>query len=91
LNVYFRVENLLDAANYQNVFLRTGSAVDDGYISNPEYSATLLETYGQTYADVYKAVNLDYYEQYLQAGNLSTVPFMYGPPRSYRLGIRLEY
>ncbi|MBU2494444.1 MAG: TonB-dependent receptor [Bacteroidetes bacterium] len=91
LNVYFRVENLLDAANYQNVFLRTGSAVDDGYISNPEYSATLLETYGQTYADIYKAVNLDYYEQYLQAGNLNTVPFMYGPPRSYRLGIRLEY
>lgn len=91
LNVYFRVENLLDAANYQNVFLRTGSATDDGYISNPDYSATLLETYGQTYADVYKAINLDYYEQYLQAGNLSTNPFIYGPPRSYRLGIRLEY
>jgi len=91
LNVYFRVENLLDADNFQNVFLRTGSAVDDGYISNPEFSAQLLETYGQTYADVYKAINLDYYEQYLQAGNLQTNPFIYGPPRSYRFGIRLEY
>lgn len=91
LNVYFRVENLFDAENFQNVFLRTGSAVDDGYISNPEFSAQLLETYGQVYADVYKAINLDYYEQFLQAGNLYTNPFIYGPPRSYRLGFRLEY
>ena len=91
MNVYFRVENLFDAANYQNVFLRTGSATDDGYISDPAYSATLLETYGQAYADVYKAINLNYYEQYLQAGNLQTNPFIYGPPRSYRIGIRLEY
>ena len=91
MNIYFRVENLFDAENFQNVFLRTGSAVDDGYISNPEFSAQLLETYGQTYADVYKALNLDYYEQFLQAGNLATLPYMYGAPRSYRFGIRLEY
>jgi hypothetical protein len=91
-NIYIQVINLFDTKNVENVFLRTGATDDDGYISNPELSAQLLETYGQQYVDFYNAVNIDYYEQYQAASaQLQTTPFFYGTPRQIRLGIRLEY
>lgn len=88
-NIYVFVINLFDNKNIRNIFLRTGSADDDGYISNPELSAQLISTYGAQYVDVYKARNIDYqlgYGGFVNDGN-----FMYGPPRQVRLGIRLEY
>lgn len=90
-NIYVNVINLFDRKNVENVFLRTGTTDDDGYISDPELSAQLTQTYGQQYVDLYRAINIDYYEQYQQAGGLNTVPFFYGQPRQIRLGIRLEY
>jgi outer membrane receptor for Fe3+-dicitrate len=89
--IYVMVTNLLDTKNVTNVFLRTGSADDDGYLSDPTLGGQLVETYGQDYADMYRAINIDYYEQYQNAGGLSTVPFFYGPPRQIRFGIRLDY
>jgi hypothetical protein len=85
------VINLLDRRNVENVFLRTGSASDDGYLTNPDLGGKLVETYGEQYASVYRAVNLDYYEQWQNAPFLNTVPYLYGPPRQIRLGIRLDY
>ena len=35
LNVYLRVQNLLNSANVLNVFRYTGSAEDDGYLNSP--------------------------------------------------------
>lgn len=90
-NIYVYVINLFDRRNIENVFLRTGSPTDDGYISDPELSAKLIDTYGQQYVDLYKAMNIDYYEQYQQAISLQTTPRFYGPPRQIRLGLRLEY
>jgi hypothetical protein len=75
----------------QNVFLRTGSTTDDGVLSNPAYGVPVIKTYGPRYADVYRAVNIDYYERYQNAVGLNTVPYFYGPPRQIRLGLRLEY
>lgn len=89
VNIYLFVINLFDKKNVENVFLRTGSATDDGYISNPQLSGDLVNQPG--YIELYKAINIDYYERYQSAGNLQTVPFFYGPPRQIRLGIRLEY
>lgn len=83
--------NLFDARNVENVFLRTGSTSDDGVLSNPSFGLPLLQTYGAQYADVYRAINIDYYERYQNANGLSTVPYFYGPPRQVRLGLRLEY
>ena len=83
--------NLLDALNVQNVFLRTGSTNDDGYLSDPTLGGQLIETYGPQYEELYKAVYVDYYEQYQNANGLTTVPYFYGPPRQIRLGLRLEY
>lgn len=89
--VYLLVTNLFDTKNVTNVFLRTGSADDDGYLSDPALGGQLVQTYGQDYADMYRAINIDYYEQYQNAGGLATVPFFYGPPRQIRFGIRLDY
>jgi hypothetical protein len=91
LNIYFSVINLLDALNIQNVFLRTGSTNDDGYLSDPTLGGQLIKRYGPKYEELYRAVYINYYEQYQNAAGLTTVPYFYGPPRQLRLGIRLEY
>jgi hypothetical protein len=86
---------LFDAKNVENVFLRTGSATDDGYISDPELTQQLLSTYGPQYEDVYRAINIDYAEQWRNAFNggvIATInPYLYGPPRSIILGVKLTY
>lgn len=90
-NFFVQVINLFDMKNIQNVFLRTGSTDDDGVLSNPTLGAALIKTYGPQYADVYRAINIDYYERYQNAVGLSTVPYFYGPPRQIRFGVRVEY
>lgn len=91
-NIYVQVINLFDARNIENVFLRTGSTTDDGYINDPTLSGKKISNYGQQYVDLYKAMYIDYYEQYQDASTqLQTSPLFYGPPRQIRLGIRLEY
>jgi hypothetical protein len=94
-NIYISVINLFDARNVENVFLRTGSASDDGFISNPELEQQLLETYGSQYADLYRAVYIDYYERYQNSGvtNFGGLgnPLFFGPPRQIQFGIKLSY
>ena len=93
-NIYVFVINLFDTKNVENVFLRTGSPDDDGYLNNPSQGGQLVSTYGPDYERLYRAVNIDYYEQWRYAvtgAPYTTNPFMYGPPRQIRLGIRLEY
>lgn len=94
-SIYIRVQNLFDTKNVENVFLRTGSATDDGFISDPQLRQQLLETYGNQYEDVYRAINIDYAEQWRNAGGggiLGTLnPYMYGPPRQIILGLKLTY
>ena len=94
LNIYFNVINLLDTENIQNVFMRTGAADDDGYLSDPNQGGKQIATYGPDYAAVYTALNLDYHQDWYGAttGNAyTTQPVIYGPPRQIRFGIRLEY
>ncbi len=93
-NIYLYVINLFDTKNIENVFLRTGSATDDGYLNNPTQGGQLIQLYGEEYEKLYRAVNIDYYEQWqIAAGGvpITTNPFFYGPPRQIRLGVRLEY
>ncbi|PKL89925.1 MAG: hypothetical protein CVV23_02510 [Ignavibacteriae bacterium HGW-Ignavibacteriae-2] len=94
LNVYVYVINLFDRKNIQNVFLRTGSTDDDGYLSDPSLGGKLIETNGQEYADLYNAINIGYHEQWQYAmtgAPILTSPNFFGPPRQIRVGIRLEY
>lgn len=87
-NVYVLIINLFDAKNIENVFLRTGTTDDDGVINDPSLRPA---GYGADYDAMYKAINIDYYEQYQAAGGLQTAPYFYGSPRQIRLGIKLEY
>jgi hypothetical protein len=94
INVYVHVINLFDALNIENVFLRTGSVDDDGYLSDPSTGGQLVETFGPEYEALYKALNIDYYQQWQYATTgapYTTTPYFYGPPRQIRFGIRLEY
>ena len=86
-NVYLFVINVLDTKNIQNVFLRTGSATDDGYLTNPTLGGSLHPDQRADYEAMYKAINVDYYQGYQGA----TGNFLYGPPRQIRFGVRLEY
>lgn len=93
-NIYLYVINLFDAENIQNVFLRTGSVNDDGYLSDPTLGGQLVKTYGPEYEALYRAINIDYYEQWQVATTgapYTTNPFFYGPPRQIRLGVKLSY
>jgi CarboxypepD_reg-like domain/TonB-dependent Receptor Plug Domain len=94
LNVYLWVINLLDTRNVYNVFLRTGSPDDDGYLGDPNLGGVLANSLGPDYVALYNAVNLDYLEQWRVATTgaaYTTNPLMFGPPRQIRFGIRLEY
>lgn len=94
LNIYVWVINLLDTRNVQNVFLRTGSATDDGFLSNFDLGGQLAQQNGPDYVALYNAINIDYYQGYQNAGGQSQgvgSSFLYGPPRQIRLGVRLEY
>jgi hypothetical protein len=91
LNVSLYVINMFDTKNVENVFLRTGSTTDDGVLNNPAFGFPLIKTYGSQYANVYRAINIDYYQRYQGAVGLTTFPLFYGPPRQIRLGLRLEY
>ena len=94
LNIYFNVINLLDTENIYNVFMRTGAADDDGYLSDPNQGGKQVATFGPDYAAVYTALNLDYHQDWYNATTgaaYTTQPAIYGPPRQIRFGIRLEY
>jgi len=86
LNIYFFVVNLLDATNVTNAFLRTGTATDDGYLTDPALGGTLKSYQREEYEAMYRAINLDYYQGYQ-----NNVGVLYGPPRQMQLGFQLEY
>lgn len=86
-NVYLFIINVLDTKNIKNVFLRTGSATDDGYLSDPTLGGSLHPNQRADYEAMYKAINIDYAQGYQGA----TGNYLYGPPRQVRFGIRLEY
>jgi hypothetical protein len=95
MNIYIYVINLFDTRNVQNVFLRTGSATDDGYLGQYDLGGQLAEQNGPDYVAMYNAINIDYFQAYQAAGGqnqgASGSSFLWGPPRQIRLGIRLEY
>jgi hypothetical protein len=85
--VYIRATNLLNTKNVINVYQNTGSAVDDGYISDPDRYASNLQEHGPEYLDLYRAINTTNGESYLsQIGNE-----LYGHPRQIFVGLRLNY
>ena len=78
VNVYIRINNVLDSKNILNVYSYTGNADDDGYLTAPESQKQISESIDeQSYRDLYAvAVN--------RPGNFSN-------PRTIRLGVIFNF
>ena len=85
--IYMRVSNLLNTKNVINVFQKTGSATDDGYLTDPELAGQNIEIYGQQYVDMYKAINIDNGGAFKDQTNNE----LFGTPRQIFFGIKLTY
>jgi hypothetical protein len=87
LNIYVKVLNVFDTRNVIDVYLRTGNAFDDGYLTNPELSEQNIEANGgERYVELYRAINLENRQhQWQRNGN-----DLFGSPRQIRLGARFE-
>jgi hypothetical protein len=86
-NLYLFVINVFGTKNVNNVFMKTGSADDDGYLSNPNQGGQDIKTYGGRFEDLYRIFNI----WYNRPVGYFNDPYFYGAPRQVRLGLRLEY
>lgn len=84
LNFYIWMINVLDTKNVTDVFIQSGSASDDGYLSTitGNQSVQQYEAYGSVFTDLYR----DYY----YALNIMNAP-LYGTPRQVRVGLRIDF
>ncbi|MBE0645303.1 MAG: TonB-dependent receptor [Bacteroidetes bacterium] len=84
VNFYIWVINLLDTKNVTDVFIQSGSASDDGYLSTVQ-GRQQLQTYAQ-YGTAFENLYRDYYYQTnIMNANL------FGPPRQVRVGLRIDF
>lgn len=87
VNAYLRVTNVLNTKNVTNVYLRTGNAYSDGYLTDPTLSEKTVRALGQMYVDMYKAINLQDRQNSIRYNNVD----LFGTPRQIRIGLRVEY
>jgi outer membrane receptor protein involved in Fe transport len=88
-NVYMRVTNLFNSQNVINVYQITGNSYDDGFISNPELSASFVNAAnrGKEYVALYDAINAKNGQAYWDQLGLQ----LWGHPRQIFFGIKLTY
>ncbi len=86
-NFYIYVQNLLNTKNVLNVYKRTGNASDDGFLTDPGLSSSIVQSYGPGYVDFYNAINLVDGQHFKQITGLD----LWSTPRQIRFGVRLEY
>jgi len=95
LTVFARVNNLLDRRNALNVYQATGSADDDGFISDDVYSQSFIDLYGDDpdgdgvtdYEEMYRAINIDNDESYrTQVGGR-----LISAPRQVFIGFSVDF
>jgi len=88
ITAYVLVNNLFNRKNVINVFEKTGSAEDDGFLSQPNYSAsTISANGGQEYSDLYSAINLANGQAYWDYIGRE----LYGNPRQIFFGLKLDF
>jgi outer membrane receptor protein involved in Fe transport len=87
-NVFVMVTNLFNRKNIVNVYEFTGSAEDDGFLTDPVRSGTTIANNGgQDYIDMYTAINLVNTQAYWDRLQRE----IYGNPRQINFGIRLSF
>jgi hypothetical protein len=91
MEVYASILNLLNTKSILNVYQYTGSAQDDGWLSNP-----LAASFNAipNYTAFYKAINQDNRWAYMNNTRFGGAGFqsndLYGPPRQIRVGFKLD-
>lgn len=87
--LYLEVLNLFDTQNTINVYSRTGSSTDDGFINN--FNSAKLEAainnYGTEFVDFYKDVNIKNGEAWRTVIGTE----LWDTPRQVRLGLKLQF
>ena len=86
--VYSYVINLFNRKNVLNVYNRTGTDKDDGFLTNPELSQQIVEASGgQQYVQLYEAINLVNRQAYWsnEGGDI------YDAPRQIRFGLQFDF
>lgn len=87
-NVYAIVNNVFNRKNVINVYQLTGSAGDDGYISDPDrYETNANANGGQDYVDMYNAINIENGQSYWNLVGDE----LYGQPRQIFVGIKVNF
>lgn len=76
--IYLRINNVFNIRNVYNVYVKSGSAYDDGYLSDATESANTRALYGETWYQWRKFL-LQYQNGFI------------GTPRTFVLGFRLDY
>jgi hypothetical protein len=84
MNVYLRIENLLDAKNIIGVYKASGSAYDDGYLASPEGQSSI-----QTLINSNRADDVDNYLSSYSWGLLN--PDFFTLPRRIYLGAQVQF
>lgn len=87
LTAYALVENLFNAKHIINVYNRTGNAFDDGFLTDPELSGKIVENLGESYVDLYEAVNLANRRHWIWDSGFD----LFGTPREINLGITVSF
>ncbi len=83
LEVYFIVLNLFDSKQTINVYPSTGTPQDDGWLRSP-LASSFIEI--ENYAAFYEAINSQNRWAYMTA----TGNDLYGMPRQFRFGVKIE-
>lgn len=78
MNVYLRINNVLDSKNIMGVYAATGNPDDDGFLASSEYQNQInAQLDPQSYRDLY-AIRVN-------------SPFNYSLPRMIRLGVSFNF
>ena len=85
---YVRVTNLFNTKNVLNVYEMTGSATDDGFLSNRARSQAVIDANGgQRYIEMYRAINLENGQAYWSSLGRQ----LFSRPRQIFFGIKFSY
>ena len=88
ITAYVLVNNLFNRQNVINVFEKTGNAEDDGFLSQPNYSATTISANGgQEYIDLYSAINLANGQAYWDSIGRE----LWANPRQIFFGLKFDF
>jgi hypothetical protein len=85
--IYLTITNLFNRQHVINVYNRTGRAQSDGFLSNAALSGVIVEQLGDTYVDMYKAVNVSNRQHWIFDQGYD----LYGEPRQTKLGVTVQF